>query len=45
MMGTPIKIKEIMAESTEQFDENKLQEAVKELFPFDSIGFYPKPKV
>lgn len=44
MMGTPIKIKEIMAESTEQFDENKLQEAVKELFPFDSIGFLPETK-
>ena len=44
MMGTPIKIKEIISESTETFDENKLQEAVKSYFPFDSIAFLPETK-
>jgi len=44
MMGTPIKIKEIRAESTQAFDANLLQDAVKDLFPFDSIGFLPETK-
>ncbi len=44
MMGTPIKIKEITAESTTPFDENLLQDAVKDLFPFDSVGYLPETK-
>jgi hypothetical protein len=44
MMGTPIKIKDIKSESTEQFDAQKIQDAVKDLFPFDSVGFLPETK-
>lgn len=44
MMGTPISIKTIMTETNEPFSNEQLQEAVKDLFPFDSVGFLPETK-
>lgn len=38
MMGTPVKIKELMMEENTPFDAEKLQEPVKDLYPFDSAG-------
>jgi hypothetical protein len=38
MMGTPVKIKELMMEENTPFDANNIQEPLKELYPFDSVG-------
>lgn len=42
MMGTPLKIKELMLIEEVPFDKNALQEPLKEFYPFDSIA-YLKP--
>lgn len=39
MMGAPIRITELMAEETMEFDSTLLQPAVAEFFPFDSVGY------
>ncbi len=42
MMGTPLKIKELMIEEEVPFDKSQLQEPIKEFYPFDSVAFlYP----
>lgn len=42
MMGTPLKIKELMLVEEVPFDKNKIQEPLQEFYPFDSAG-YLKP--
>lgn len=39
MMGTPVRITELMMEEEIAFDETLLQEVVKEYYPFDSVGY------
>ena len=38
MMGTPVKIKELMMEENTPFDAKQLQESVAPYYPFDSAG-------
>lgn len=38
MMGTPVRIKELMMEEEIPFNPEELQESVKDLYPFDSAG-------
>lgn len=39
MMGTPLKIKELMIEEEVPFDRSQLQEPIKEFYPFDSVAY------
>lgn len=39
MMGTPLKITELMAVEDMQFDATKIQQPLKEYYPFDSVGY------
>ena len=42
MMGTPVRIKELMMEEEVAFDENLVQQSLKAYFPFDSVGVLPE---
>lgn len=39
MLGAPVRIKELMMEEQVAFDETLLQEQIKDMYPFDSVGY------
>ncbi len=44
MMGTPLKIKEIMLVENIKYDISEIQDPMKEYFPLDSVAYLPSTK-